>query len=55
MTNLTITVNGKKSGEQIYFKLNMTKASFFEVVEMEFNSVEDVLKGEREGIYTISK
>ena len=55
MTTLTITVNGKKPGEKIYFKLDMPKVNFFKVVEMEFTSIEDILKGEKEGFYTIIK
>ena len=55
MTTLTITVNGKKQGEQIFFILNIEKSNFFKVVEMDFNTVEDVLEGEKKGEYTISK
>ncbi len=55
MTNLTITIDGNKSGELIYFKLNVEKTNFLNVVDMTFNSIEDVLKGEKEGHYIIQK
>ena len=54
MTQLTITVNGTKAGEQMFFKLNVPKDNFIKVVEMEFNSVSDVLEGEQNGLYSIS-
>ena len=52
-TTMTITVNGKKSGEIIYFKIEMDKSRFFQVVEMGFNSIQDILNGEKNGIYKI--
>jgi hypothetical protein len=55
MTTLTITVNGNKAGEQIFFILNILKSNFLNVIEMNWENVEDVLKGEKEGHYTISK
>ena len=55
MTNLTITINGNKAGELIYFKLNVEKTNFLNVVDMTFNSIEDVLLGEKEGHYIIQK
>ena len=54
MKNLTITVNGK-SGEIIYFYLQMTVSNFLKVIDMTFETVEDVLQGEKQGIYTIQK
>lgn len=55
MTTLTITVNGNKAGEQIFFILNVAKSNFLNVIDMTWETVEDVLKGEKEGHYTISK
>lgn len=55
MRNLTITVNGNKSGEQIFFILNVSKSNFLSVVDMTWETVEDVLRGEKEGYYTIAK
>ena len=55
MTTLTITVSGNKPGEKVYFKLNIEKSNFLKVVEMEWETIEDVLEGERNGFYTISK
>lgn len=55
MTTLTITVNGKKAGEQIFFTLNVAKSNFLNVVEMTFNTIDDVLMGEQQGHYTISR
>jgi len=55
MTTLTITVSGKKSGELIYFFLNVSHSNFLKVVDMGFNNVSDVLKGEEQGLYTISR
>lgn len=55
MTTLTITVSGNKPGEIVFFILNILKSNFLNVVEMTFESVEDVLKGEIEGHYTINK
>ena len=55
MTTLTITVNGNKKGNQIFFILNVAKTNFLSVVDMDFETVEDVLAGEKEGKYTISK
>jgi hypothetical protein len=55
MTTLTITVNGNKAGEKIFFILNILKSNFLNVVEMTFETKEDVLEGERNGKYTISK
>ena len=49
MTTLTITVNGNKAGEQIFFILNILKSNFLNVIEMTWENVEDVLKGEKEG------
>tara|TARA_R110000850_G_scaffold275783_1_gene415796 strand:- start:275 stop:439 length:165 start_codon:yes stop_codon:yes gene_type:complete len=53
--NLIITVNGKKQGEQIFFNLEIAKSNFLKVVDMTWETVEDVLRGEKEGHYTISK
>ena len=53
MTTITITVNGNKKGEQIYFILNLKKENFFKVVEMEFSNVQDVIEGQKTGLYTI--
>ena len=55
MTNLTITVNGTKAGELIYFKLSVAKSNFLKVVDMTWETVEDVLRGEVEGHYSIVK
>jgi hypothetical protein len=55
MTKLTITINGNKPGEVIFFILNLAKSNFLNVVDMTFETVEDVLKGEKEGLYKISK
>ena len=55
MTNLTITVSGQKAGEQVFFILNVEKSNFFNVMNMTFNSVQDVLEGEKRGLYTVSK
>ena len=55
MINLTITVDGNKAGEVIFFILNIAKSNFLNVVNMSWETVEDVLKGEKEGHYTISK
>ena len=55
MTTLTITVSGEKAGEQIFFILNIPKSNFLKVVDMTWNNVDDVLKGESEGYYSISK
>ena len=55
MTTLTITVNGNKAGEQIFFILNLLKSNFFKVIDMNFETVQDVLEGEKQGLYTISK
>ena len=55
MTTLTITVNGNKSGEKTFFVLNILKSNFLNVVEMTWETVEDVLEGERNGQYTIQK
>ena len=55
MTTLTITVNGNKAGEQIFFILNILKSNFLNVAEMTWETVEDVLEGERNGKYTIQK
>ena len=55
MTTLTITINGKKPGEKIFFILNVAKSNFLNVVEMTWETVEDVLKGEKEGHYTIER
>jgi len=55
MRTLTVTVNGNKAGEVIFFILNVAKDNFLNVVEMTWNTVEDVLRGEAEGHYTISK
>ena len=55
MTTLTITIAGKKAGEQIFFILNVAKSNFLKVVEMEWETVEDVLRGETEGHYTIKR
>jgi len=53
MTNLTITIDGNKAGEVIFFKLNIEKNNFLNVVDMTFKTIEDVLMGEKEGHYTI--
>jgi hypothetical protein len=53
MTTLTITVNGKKAGQLIYFTLKLAKSNFLKVVDMTFNSVEDVLQGEKDGVYEL--
>jgi hypothetical protein len=55
MIDLTITVPGEKAGEMIYFALKIERANFMKVVDMEWSSVEDVLKGEKEGHYIIQK
>ena len=55
MTTLTITVNGNKAGEQIFFTLNVAKTNFLKVVDMTWENVQDVLRGEKEGHYTIAK
>jgi len=55
MINLTITIDGNKAGELIYFKLNVEKTNFLKVVEMKWHSIQDVLKGEKEGHYIIQK
>jgi preprotein translocase subunit SecB len=55
MTTLTITVNGKKSGEKVFFILNVAKANFLNVIDMTWETVEDVLAGEAKGQYTIAK
>ncbi len=55
MTTLTITVNGSKSGEVIFFILKIARENFIRVVDMTWENTEDVLQGEREGHYTISK
>ena len=55
MTTLTITVSGNKAVEKIFFILNVSKSNFLNVVDMTWNTVEDVLKGEREGHYTIAR
>ena len=52
-TVITIVVSGKKSGELIYFKLEMDKSNFFQVIEMDFESVEDVLQAEKNGMFKI--
>ena len=53
MKTLTVTVNGNKAGKQIFFILNVSKSNFLNVVDMTFETVEDVLRGEKEGHYTI--
>jgi len=53
MTHLTITIDGNKAGELIFFKLNIEKNNFLNVVDMTFETIEDVLMGEKEGHYTI--
>ena len=53
MTTLTITVNGNKAGELIYFVLNVPKSNFLNVVQMTWDSVEDVLAGQKQGHYAI--
>lgn len=55
MTTLTITVNGTKSGEKVYFFLNIAKENFLKVVDMTWETVADVLEGEKNGHYTITK
>jgi preprotein translocase subunit SecB len=55
MITLTITVNGKKSGEKVFFILNVAKANFLNVIDMTWETVEDVLAGEAKGQYTIAK
>lgn len=55
MTTLTITVDGNKTGEVIYFRLSIAKSNFLKVVDTVFNSVQDVLDGESSGEYTIIK
>ena len=55
MTTITITVNGNKPGQKIFFILNVPKANFFNVVDMTFETIEDVLKAESEGHFQISK
>jgi hypothetical protein len=55
MITLTITVNGKKSGEKVFFILNVAKANFLNVIDMTWETVEDVLAGEAKGQYTITK
>lgn len=55
MTTLTITVNGKQQGEIIFFTLNVLKSNFLNVVEMTWDTVQDVIRGEEEGHYTIQK
>ena len=55
MTSITITINGKKAGQKVFFKLILTAANFMKVVEMTFNTLEDILNGEKQGLYTIEK
>ena len=55
MTTITITVNGTKAGEKIYFILNLLKSNFLKVIEMDFETIQDVLEGEKKGLYSISK
>ncbi len=55
MIKQVITVNGPKRGELIYFTINLPKVNFFTVMDMVFNSVEDVLNGEKNGLYTVEK
>ena len=55
MTQLTITVAGNKAGEQIFFILDVEKSNFLNVVDMTFNSVKDVLNGEKNGNFKIRK
>ena len=55
MKNLTITIDGNKPGELVYFSLNIAKQNFLKVINMTFENIEDVLKGEKNGYYTISK
>ena len=54
-TTMTITVNGNKAGQIIYFPIEIEKSNFLNVVEMEFNSVDDVLNAEKNGEFSIVK
>ena len=55
MTTLTITVNGNKAGEQVFFKAQFESANFFTVVDMvsEFSTVEDVKAAEATGVFQL--
>jgi cystathionine beta-lyase family protein involved in aluminum resistance len=55
MTSITITINGKKAGQKVFFKLILTAANFMKVVGMTFNTLEDILNGEKQGLYTIEQ
>lgn len=51
----TIAVNGNKAGEQVFIKVEMSKANFFSFIEVaeQFQSVEDVLAAESNGLFKI--
>ena len=51
----TIAVNGNKAGEQVFFKVEMSKENFFSFIEVaeQFQSVEDVLAAESNGLFKI--
>jgi len=54
MTSITITVP-VKAGQQAYFQLIFPKEKFMQIVEMTFATVQDVINGEKQGLYTIQK
>ncbi len=53
MQNLTITINGNKAGEVTFFKLQIAKSNFINVINMTWETVQDVIEGEKQGHYTI--